>query len=213
MSHAILLFSLLVPQSAAPPQTGAPSPVARIVVTPAKPIVSTGDTLRLTAQALDANGQPVPNAVVRFTAQGARFEGTVDSLGLVTSGATGTIPVAVVALVPGARPMIKRIDVLMVSGPAAKIELSHPTVRLALGQRFRLGSRVLSSANDERPEDRVTWKSASPTIVRVDNDGMMTAVAAGKATVTAASGAISAPVIVEVVPAAIASLELTPSRQ
>jgi hypothetical protein len=213
MSNAILLLSLLVQQTAAPAQTGAPSPVARIVVSPSKPVVSTGDTLRLSAQALDANGQPVPNARVRFTAQGARFEGSVDSLGLVTSGATGTIPVAVVALVPGARPMVQRIDVQMVAGPAARIEVSPSTTRLALGQRFRLGARVLSRANDERPGDRVTWQSASPAIARVDNDGMVTAVAAGKATLTAASGAISAPTTVEVVASTIATLELSPSRQ
>ena len=48
--------------------------VARIAVTPAKPVMMAGDTLRLQGQALDAAGQPVPGARVRFQAQGGRFE-------------------------------------------------------------------------------------------------------------------------------------------
>jgi hypothetical protein len=175
--------------------------------------VSTGDTLRLTAQAVDASGQPVPNARIRFSGQGARFEGSVDSLGLVTAGATGTIPVAVVALVPGVRPVVHRVDVQMVPGPAARIELLPAAPRLALGQRLRLAARVLSRVNDERPGDRVTWKSSAPAVARVDNDGMVTAVAAGRATLTASSGAASSSAAVDVMPTTIATLELTPSRQ
>jgi hypothetical protein len=167
--------------------------------------------LRLTAQALDAAGQPVPGAVVRFRAQGGRFEGTVDSLGFVESGATGTIPVAVVATVPGAAPKVSRVDVRMVPGPAAKLELSHATARLALAQRIRVGAHVLSKTNDSRPGDRVTWKSSAPGVARVDNDGIVTAVAAGKAVLTATSGAASATLPVEVLNTSIASVQLSPA--
>ncbi len=213
MPNVLLLLSVLVQQSSAPAQQGTPSPVARLVVTPAKPVMVAGDTLRLTAQALDATGQPVPNARIRYASQGARFEGAVDSLGLVTSGATGTIPVAVVALVPGARPTVQRVEVQMIAGPAARIEPSASALRLALGQRFRLGAKVLSRTNDERLGDVVGWKSSAPAIARVDNDGMITAVAAGKTTLTANSGAASSTVTVDVAPAAVATLELTPARQ
>ena len=64
------------------------------------------DTLQLSAQALDANGRPVENVRFRYIGSGgARFEGRVDTTGLVRSGSTGTIPVTVVALVPGTRPV------------------------------------------------------------------------------------------------------------
>ena len=46
----------------------------------------------------------------RFQAQGGRFEGTVDTLGLVESGATGTLPVVAVAIIPGARPKLERFQ-------------------------------------------------------------------------------------------------------
>ncbi len=186
--------------------------VARIVVTPAKPVITAGDTLRLAAQALDANGRPVDGARVRFQAQGGRFEGDVDSLGLVRSGATGTLPVAVVALVPGARPKVERVEVHMVAGPAASITPSHQSLTLALGQRLRLTGQVFSKTNDLRADDAIAWKSSSPNVARVDADGMVAAMAAGKTSLVGMSGAASVTIPVEVKALQVASIELQPSR-
>src|SRR5687767_9480593 len=112
------LFALVqqAPQGpAAPPAT--PSPIAKVVVTPAQPRVTSQDTLRLTARALDASGQPVAGARIRFLPAGGYFEGRVDSTGLVEAGSTGTLPVSVVAFVPGTRPVVERVEVAMVAGP------------------------------------------------------------------------------------------------
>ena len=73
----------------------------RIEVQPANPVVVAQDTLRLRARVLDARGQPVPNAQIRFIAAGGRFEGEVEENGLLHSGSTGTLPVTIVAQVPG----------------------------------------------------------------------------------------------------------------
>src|SRR5687767_11306005 len=106
-------------QPAAPaPQ---PSPIARVIVTTSNPMVQAQDTVRLRAEAVDANGRPVPNATVRFIAAGGWFEGRVDPDGLVHSGSTGTIPVSAVGIVPGTQPVITRVEVRMVPGPAARI--------------------------------------------------------------------------------------------
>ena len=59
-----------------------PSPIAKVVVTPAKPTMVARDTLRLTAQALDARGKPVDSVRFRYVqSSGARFEGRVDTTG------------------------------------------------------------------------------------------------------------------------------------
>ena len=199
---------LFVPAAAA---AQAPA-VARIAVTPAKPVMIAGDTLRLTAQALDAAGKPVEGVRVRFQGQGGRFEGEVDSLGLVRSGATGTIPVAVVAIIPGQRPLVERLEVRMVAGPAARIAPSHPSLKLSRGQSLRLGGQVFSQTNDLRAGDRIAWTSASPAVARVDQDGMVTAAGAGRTTLTGRSGDATVRVPVEVVAAQVASLELSPAR-
>lgn len=81
------------------PASAQPAPVqgARLIITPAEPMVVAEDTLRLQARVVDASGQPVPTAQIRFVAAGGVFEGRVDPDGLVRSGSTGTLPVTIVA--------------------------------------------------------------------------------------------------------------------
>ena len=193
------------------PQAGTASPIARVVVTPARPVMIARDTLQLSAQALDASGRPVPNVRYRYIgAGGARFEGTVDSTGLVRSGSTGTIPVTVVALVPGTRPVTQVVDVKMVAGPAARVEIDAPPSKLVVGQQVVLSGTAFSAANDQR-DDKLAWKSSAPNVARVSGDGRLTAVAPGRATLTATSGQASGTLPVTVVANTIASLEITPS--
>ena len=78
--------------------------IARIVVTPASRTMIAGDTMRLRAEARDAQGNVIPGVTFQFRlGGGARFEGRVDSLGLVTAGSTATLPVTVTATHPSAR--------------------------------------------------------------------------------------------------------------
>ena len=206
-------FALLAALQQAPPQAAPalpPSPIARVVVTPARRAVTAGDTLRLHAEARDASGRPVPNATISFRQAGAWFEGQVDSTGLVSAGATGTLPVSVIALVPGSRPAIERVEVTMLPGPAARIEIGPQVARLVAGQRVRYDASVLSAAGDPR-NDVVSWRSSAPAVARVTADGHVTAVAAGRATLTAAVGGVTATLDVTVVPYTIGSITITPA--
>ena len=187
-----------------------PSPIAAVVVEPAQPTVVAQDTLRLRAQALDSAGTRIAGARIRFVPAGGHFEGTVDEFGLVSSGATGTLPVTVIATVPGTEPVIERVEVAMVPGPAALIELERPVDRLVLGQRVLLTGRSLSAHRDER-DDRLAWRSSAPDVVRVGADGLMVALRPGNATVTASAGAARAELPVTVVPNGVAALEVTPA--
>jgi len=210
----VLVVAALQAQTPAQQQAAAqlpPSPIAKLVVTPAKPVMVARDTLQLSAQALDANGRPVDNVRFRYIGSGgARFEGRVDTTGLVRSGSTGTIPVTVVALVPGTRPVTEVVEVKMVPGPAAKVTVDAAPPRLVVGQRVVLSGTAFSATGDQR-EDKLTWKSSAPNVARITGDGRLTAVAPGKATVTAGSGQASATLAVTVVANTIASLEITPA--
>ena len=202
-----LLPALLSAQAPAP--SAAPSRIARVIVSPAQREVAAGDTLRLTAEARDAAGAIVPGVQFRFSATGGRFEGTVDQTGLVTAGATGTMPIAVAAILPGERPVVERLEVRMVPGPAARIAIVPAPTRLAPGQRIRLTGEVYSRVDDRRA-DRVTWRSSNPAVVRVNEAGLVTAIAAGRATITAAVGAVTQTLAVQVLGTAVASLTVTP---
>ncbi len=207
------LCSLSIALLAAPALLSAQNAeIARIAVSPSPAVVEAGDTLRLSARALDANGNAVSNARIIYLAAGGRFEADIDSTGLIRSGATGTIPVMVTAVVPGARPVSQRVEVRMVPGPAATIAPSHSSLRLSTGQRLRLTGNVYSKTGDERAQDRVVWRSSAPAIITIDPDGMVRAVAAGRATLTGVSGDARVTVAAQVVPAQVATLELSPSR-
>ncbi len=211
IQYAFLLAAAFqVQQTQPPPSTLRASPIARLVITPAQRTVTAGDTIRLRVQAIDSAGQPVPNARIIFRKIGAYFEGEVDSTGLVTAGSPGVMPVGIAALVDGTRPVAERIELRMVPGPVARIELSPRITRLAPGQRIRLEAESFSATGDARRDD-IAWRSSAPSIVRVNDAGLLTAVAAGRATITASAGDAKATLPVQVIATPIGSIELTPA--
>ncbi len=203
----MILPTLLLLQSAAP--------VARIEVQPGLRVtIPAQDSLRLAVTAFDSAGRVIPGAEVRFFGQGGVFEGSVDSTGLIRSGSTGTMVVTIVARVSGTRPVSERVEVRMVAGPAARIELTPSVTALAPGQRVRLQAVAYSSAGDRRYEP-MAWSSSSPAVAAVRSDGLVTAVAAGEAVITAreAGAGGSAPagsIPIRVLATPIASVEVSP---
>ena len=169
-----------------------------------------GDSLRLVVEPVDAAGRPVSGVTIRFNAQGGRFQGSVDSLGWVRAGTPGTIPVAIVATVAGGRPVVERVEVRIEPGPPARIVLAPTVSKLLAGQRLRLDATVLTATGDART-DAVAWSSSNPGAVRV-SDGLMTAVAAGRATVSARAGGAQSSVELQVVPSSGVTVQLSPQR-
>src|SRR5581483_11766014 len=191
------------------PCVGGAQAVARVTVTPAAPSVVAGQTLKLRAEALDASGRPVPNAVIKFQQTAAQFEGVVDDTGFVSAGAVSTIPVTVTAVVPGQKPVITKVNVNVLPGPAASLVLEPKSAKLLTGQRFLLKANVYSAAGDRR-SDAVKWSSSSD-VVTIGNDGTITAAKPGTATVTAQDGSVKSSVQVQIVAADVGSLTISPA--
>src|SRR5262245_28222444 len=89
-------------------QNQPPSPIADLVITPSAAVLTPGDTIRLRGEARDSAGKVMPNARVRYY---FRFEGNVNSTGLVTAGSPGNLAVTAYAIVPGTRPFVKSVPV------------------------------------------------------------------------------------------------------
>jgi hypothetical protein len=181
----------------------APSPVpdiARIVVMPASRTMTAGDTLRLSAEARDAQNNVIKGVNFRYRLGGsARFEGRVDSLGLVTAGSTAILPVTVTATMAGAKP---RFEV---------VEIRALPARLVTGQQLRATGRTYSAAGDKRA-DRVRWSTANAKVATVNDAGMITAIGTGITTISATAGAAVSTLSVNVVAAALGALSLTPGN-
>jgi hypothetical protein len=204
------LLLLVQQQPAAPAPVQAPSPIAKVVLTPSVRSMTAGDTLRLTAQPVDSAGKAVPGAGVRFVGSGGRFEGRVDSTGLVYAGSTGTLGVTAIASVPGTKPVLERVEIQMLPGAAATVAVTPDAARLVVGQSVLLEATSFSQAGDPRAES-ARWRSSSSRIASVNQDGLVTATAPGKATITAKIGGAEKSVTVEVLASAVASLEITPA--
>jgi hypothetical protein len=211
LAVASLAIPLSRPQSLG--AQAAPRAVERLRITPAARTIAVGDSLQLTVQAVDARGAAVPGAIVRFNAQGGRFQGAVDSLGWVRAGAPGTVPIAVTAMVPGGRPVIEKIEVRITPGPAAHVAVRPVVSKMLAGQRLRLAATVLSASGDAR-DDVVAWTSANPRVARV-TDGTVVAVTPGTTVLTAAAGpgsSVQTAMNLQVIPASGVTATIAPER-
>ena len=214
MQRLLLVAPIMLALAAAPCAVRAQTApaIARLIITPASRTIVAGDTMRLRTEARDAQGNVLAGVTVRYRLGGsARFEGKVDSLGLLTASSTAVLPVTVTATMPGAAPVFEVIDITAVPGPAARIDLSPSTPKLVVGQRVRATARAYSATGDVRA-DRIAWSSDNAAVASVSATGLITALRAGRAAIVATSGGVSQRLPVVVAAASLSSLSLTPGH-
>src|SRR5438046_4122609 len=209
-----VVYALLAWQQPTPPPgaPGVPQPIARGDVKPADYALQVGDTVRLHAVAYDSSGRVMPEAVIRWFASGGRFEGSVDSTGLVSAGSTGTLNVAAVAGLAGGavKSTVAFAHITVLAQPAATIVVPPRPERVLVGTSVVLAG-VPYAPHGDRRYDHVTWKSSRPGVVDVTPIGRLTARAAGRRAVTALAGKTSPSWTVLVPPSPVARVTLTPT--
>ena len=182
--------------------------VRAISVSPAvDTLVALGDTVRLVAEAADANGHAVA-AVTEFEwSSSDTLVARVDDSGLVESLAEGeAVVTATASEVTGAA------DLTVVPPLPTTVAVSPDTVRFtALGQTAQLAAEVREQAGRAMAEAMVSWSSGDTLVAAVDSAGLLTAVGAGTTTVTAAAGGVSGDVVVSVMQSA-GSVVVSPSE-
>jgi hypothetical protein len=208
MLHAVVLLAVLQ-QSTRVPQ--GPSTAAKAVIEPAEVAIQIGDSVRLRAAGQDSSGRPLRDVTVRWFQSGGHFEGTVDSTGLVTGGAVGTLVVTVlVSPRAGGAPATAFARVTVLPQPASRLTIEPAVTRLYAGQSVLL-SAAPYDANDDRRYDEVTWSSDHPHVATVSPAGRLVASRPGRATVTAKAGRASRSFAVTVVANPVATLQVQPA--
>ena len=180
--------------------------IARVEISPAQAEIQVGQTVKLSAKVVDAAGNVVPNARVLWFGGG---DGSVDSTGVVRGGFRGYIQVVAMATAPGSKRITEEMRVRVTPAPAAKLELSMSSLKLAVGSRLTLTGTAKSAENDIR-YDPVRYSSSNPKVVAVTSDGRLQALRAGTVVITGAAGNARASASVEVVAAIPAALTITP---
>ena len=149
-----------------------------------------GDSVRLTAEALDSNGQAATNA--EFAWSSDETVATVDTTGLVTAVANGN------ATVTATSGTASGSATVTVEQRVVEVRVSPDSVTLfAIGDSVRLTAEALDSNGQAATNAEFAW-SSDETVARVDASGVATAVGEGSTVVTATSGSASGSAMVTV---------------
>ena len=166
-----------------PPRPEPPRPAA-ITVTPAMAeLTALGETVQLSAEVRDQNGQVMDGVTVTWASSAAAVA-KVDAAGLVTAAGNGAATITATAgTVSGSAAMtvdqeVRGIEVL----PAAETVSAGDTLRLTAEAWDPNGFTV--------PGVEFTWSSSDAAIATVDGSGLVRGIAEGAATITAASPSV-----------------------
>ena len=167
--------------------------VAGIAITPTVDTLLVGDTLRLTADATDANGHVVQEAEFSWASSDTLVV-RVDQSGFVTGIAAGEAGVTVTS-----SGIVNRAELTVLMPVPTTMGVTPDTVALtALEQTAQLTAEVRDQGGRVMTDVRVSWSSADTTIVSIDSIGLLTAAASGTTAVTATAGAASDEAVVTV---------------
>ena len=183
--------------------TIAPVPVAAVVVAPATGSIEAGDTLQLSATLRDAQGKPITGRSVAWTSSAPTLAG-VSADGLVAGSVPGAAKIT--ATCEGKS---GACSVTVVVVPVATVTLAPAVLPLHVGEKQAV-SVTLKDARGRTLTDRpVAWVSSSPAIATVSDVGLVKAVAAGGAQLTATCEGKTAALKVTVTPVPVARVEIT----
>jgi hypothetical protein len=150
-----------------------------------------GQTMQLTATALDANGQTVPGAVIRWSSSNpAALE--VSDTGLVTARANGAGTITAASAGSGAADVTDTSEALVEQVPVSMsiVPESWPKAEAWIGARRQFTADVRDANGHAVPGADVAW-SVDDTLVALDETGLATVMRSGDATIEATAGGLS----------------------
>ncbi len=192
-----------VPTSAA---TATPIPtVASVEVSPSvAELTAWGETVQLTAEALDANGHTVAGAVLSWESTDVPVA-SVEASGVVTAAGNGT------ATITASAGSASGAAAVTVTQAVASVEVSPSVAELtAWGETVQLTAEALDANGHTVAGAVLSWESTDVPVASVEESGVVTAAGNGTATITASAGPASGAAGVTVTQA-VASVEVSPS--
>ena len=179
--------------------------VAAIVVTPSSSTLALNAQLPLQAQVQDGSGTIVPDASVTWTVRDPNIV-SVSAAGVVTGLAIGSTQVAANAL---GKSGIATITVTRT--PVASVVLLPNQASVAIGATFQLSASTLDAGGGTLTGRAIIWTTSNAAVATVNASGLVTGVAAGTTTITAASEGKTSTSTVTVSQGAVARVEVTPA--
>lgn len=195
-------------------------PVAAIAVSPGSLTLTTGQASALAATATDANGNVLAGRGLVWSSSNPAIA-TVAASGLVTAVSVGTANItatseghsATVQVVVSAPPPATPLPPAAVSS----ITVTPPSAAVTVGGSIALAATTADAKGNVLTGRTITWSSSAPQIATITASGVVTGIAAGTVTITAASEGKTAVATITVAapppppPAAVAAVTVTPA--
>ncbi len=182
-----------------------PKPVATIGITPSNFLVLVGQTVTMTAVTKDQGGGVLTGRTVQWTSDNA----------LVASFST---PGSLIGLSPGTAHItatsenISAQTIVTVSlVPVRSIGVQLGVTSLLIGQSTPATASLRDSVGTTLTGRSITWSSSAPNVAAVTAAGIVTAIGAGTANITAASELATGSAVLTVLPNPVASVTLSPN--
>lgn len=193
--------------------TVAAKTVAQVAVTPNPAAATVGQTAQLVAVPKDAQGTAMTGRTITWTSSNSAVA-SVSSTGLVTAVSAGSATISATA-----DGVAGQAAFTSTATTAASVSVTPSDSHVQVGQPLALVASVYDASGNLLTSRVPTWASSNPTVATVANDGRVTGVSTGTATIVAtvdgksASAAIGVdappPAPVAAVAVALASQSLT----
>src|SRR6266699_379632 len=180
------------------------APVATVTVSPTPATIVAGYTQQLTASLYDANGNLLSGRIVTWSSDNPAVA-TVSNAGLVTAVAPGAANITDTSEGKGGSAAIT-----VNPAPVASVSVSPTAATVGVGATQQITATLHDALGNVLTGRVITWSTDAAGVATVDANGLVTAVAAGTANVTATSEGKSATAAVTVtIP--VASLTVSPT--
>ena len=166
-------------------------------------LVSIGEVIQLTATVEDGEGNEIEDTSVSWSS-GDLSVASVDNDGLVTAIGGGMTDVTAAS---GAASAAIPVAVMQV---VAALEVSPATAALVVGDTLQITAHATDALGVEVAEAMIDWSSSDEDAATVDAAGVVIAVGAGAATITAALGDVTAESYLEIAPRIPMMIEVMP---
>jgi len=207
LSRVIALLTVTFFAACGDSTTGPPPDPPRattVTVSPATAdLAALGATVQLTAEVLDQNGQAMAGAAVTWASSAAAMA-SVSASGLVTAVANGN---ATITATSGSASGSARVTVAQ---KVSAVAVAPDTATVVEGDTVRLAATATDANGNVVPGADIVWASGDTAVAVVDAFGLVTAVGAGQAEVSATTAGITGRAQLTVVPPAPTAIAVTP---
>ena len=183
-----------------------PTPVASVRLTPSSRDLLVGQTVTLSAQAVDADGNELANRPITFSTSNSSVA-SVSSAGVVTALAPGS------TIITAASEGKNAVSTITVSSiPVAAVVVTPNSNPLVVGQTVQLKGEPRDGAGQVLSGRPLIWTTSAASVASVSSTGLVTAIAPGNATITASSEGKSGTATITVSPKPVSSVIVSPSQ-